>query len=71
MLMIICPACDGEGTRFIPRRGGNDPDGRTVRCECDDGEVAAICDGCDATAIAEHDGLAWCGACLAEPVGDV
>lgn len=71
MLMIVCPTCDGEGTRFIPRRGGNDPDGRTVSCECDDGEVSVLCNVCDAPATAQYEKVMLCATCLTERMEDV
>lgn len=35
--MVWCDDCDGEGIRFRPRLGGNDPDGVWVRCETCEG----------------------------------
>lgn len=37
---IQCPDCGGFGKVFVPRRGGNDPDGREIICERCAGEGA-------------------------------
>lgn len=36
--LIQCPSCEGFGVIWLPRRGGNDPDGREITCErCEGG----------------------------------
>ena len=46
-LTLTCDECDGDGSVYRSRHGGNDPDGWLVRCECCDGEgtVTPRCDG--------------------------
>ena len=66
MLTTNCPECAGEGHYWQPRTSGNDPSGRTIRCECDDGLVPVLCDGCDDPALTHYEGVPVCLPCLIE-----
>lgn len=71
-LTAICPHCE-DGTRWVSRRGGNDPDVSPEYCEaCDgEGEVTLCCDGCsDPEAVGWFAGFKWCGNCLEEQMAD-
>ena len=70
-LLILCPHCE-EGTRYVSRRGGNDPNVSPEFCEtCDgEGEVALCCDGCREDAVDWFAGFKWCQDCLDEQKAD-
>ena len=66
LLQIPC-GCE-DGWVWQPRRGGNDPDGRMVRCDaplCDDGLVTPPCDMCNCVGWATDsvDGTFVCEQC--------
>lgn len=63
-LTATCPVCGGDGV--VPRFGGNNPDGRNVRCACDDGEVPVWCSGCRNQASEMVNELPWCEACASD-----
>ena len=46
-LTLTCDDCDGDGSVYRSKFGGNDPDGWLVRCAYCDGEgtVTPRCDG--------------------------
>lgn len=68
--MIPCAKCQGEGSIYQSRYGGNDPDvWRVGACEACGGSGNQACEerGCSEPAVAfNDDGEALCEDCLAE-----
>lgn len=69
-MILTCTICQGEGSIYASRCGGNDPDVYRVG-PCDDcgGSGNMMCEarGCDQTAVAfNDDGEALCEDCLME-----
>lgn len=70
MAILACTKCQGEGSLYTSRYGGNDPDvWRTGECPVCEGSGNAPCDarGCKEPAVAfNDDGEALCEDCLAD-----
>jgi len=69
-MTIYCRKCQGEGSLYTSKYGGNDPDvWKTGDCEACNGSGTQKCEarGCDEDAIAfNDDGDALCEDCLFE-----
>lgn len=69
-MILACSKCEGEGSIFASRYGGNDPDvWRVGPCEDCGGSGNMVCEarGCHENAIAFNgDGEALCEDCLLE-----
>jgi hypothetical protein len=73
-LTIICTSCAGEGSIFISRYGGNDPDvwdaGPCELCDAT-GHTFLCCDCCPNPEATEwFQSLALCATCAAEQKAD-
>lgn len=70
MARLPCSNCQGEGSLYTSRYGGNDPDvWRTGECDACTGSGQQICEarGCSQPAIAfNDDGEALCEDCMAD-----
>lgn len=68
--IATCPDCE-DGTRWVSRHGGNDPDVRALRCEtCDGtGEIEVRCECCGELAAGVFDGARYCAGHAVELVG--
>lgn len=68
--ILHCQKCQGEGTIYTSRYGGNDPDVYPVgKCEVCDGSGNQPCErrGCKESAVGfNDDGEAMCADCLSE-----
>lgn len=69
-MILTCTICQGEGSIYASRYGGNDPDVyRVGPCDDCDGSGNMMCEarGCDEQAVAfNDDGEALCEDCLME-----
>lgn len=69
-MRLPCARCQGEGSLYGSRYGGNDPDvWRTGKCDVCDGSGDQQCEarGCKEPAVAfNDDGEALCADCLME-----
>jgi len=69
-MTLFCSKCQGEGSLYTSKYGGNDPDvWRTGECESCKGSGTQVCDarGCDEPAVGfNDDGEALCEDCLME-----
>ena len=67
-MTLWCSKCQGEGSLYASRYGGNDPDvWRTGKCDVCDGSGTQKCEakGCDKDAVGfNDDGEALCEDCL-------
>lgn len=70
MPILTCTRCQGEGSLYTSRYGGNDPDvWRTGECPECEGSGNATCEsrGCKELAVGfDEDGRALCEDCLQE-----
>ena len=73
-MRLTCTKCNGEGSLYTSKYGGNDPDvWRTGECEECHGSGTAKCEarGCgDDAVLFNDDGEALCEDCFAEWVQD-
>lgn len=74
MTIITCLKCQGEGSLYTSKHGGNDPDvWRTGECPTCNGSGNAPCDsrGCKENAVVvNEDGEALCDVCWSEWFAD-
>jgi len=70
-LTVVCPICE-DGVRWIPMRGGLDPDVRVETCDyCGgSGEHTLCCDSCDDDAEEWFQGHKFCAGCYVEQKTD-
>lgn len=73
-MILTCTRCEGEGSIYASRYGGNDPDvWRVGPCEDCGGSGNMVCEarGCNENAVAfNDDGEALCEDCLFEWIAE-